>query len=171
MLDWIGSLRVGEKSPHRVVLVLSRSTQLVGWCLIAVGSWLAVLAWSVSLWLAMVPLAIAVLGLLLATLRRELVFDRDAGVLRVDQSAMGLTSRAVVPLFHLRAVVIVARERAVPGLRQGLGPRRYVAYIERRVGEAIYLDESRRCAKLLRMAEAISDLTELRLEYDATAVN
>ena len=45
---------------------------------------------------------------------------------------------------------------------------RYVAYLDRRVGEAIYLDESRKCAGLLRLAEVIADVAELRLEYDAT---
>jgi hypothetical protein len=67
-------------------------------------------------------------------------------------------------LFHLRAVVVAAHPhtngRTIP-------MSRYTAYVERRVGEPIYLDEARRCARLLRMAEAISEATELRFEYEA----
>jgi hypothetical protein len=170
MLDWVGSLRIRENSEQRVSLTLTRSTRIAGWVLAGLGTWLTLAAWAVSVWLAVLPAVLTVFGLLLASLRRELTFDRDGGVLRVDQSALGLSSRTVVPLFHLRAVVILARDEEMPGWRR-LGPRRYVAYIERRVGEAIYLDESRRCAKLLRMAEAIAELAELRLEYDATAVS
>jgi hypothetical protein len=43
----------------------------------------------------------------------------------------------------------------------------FVAYLDRRVGDAIFLDESRRSAGLFRMAEAIADVAELRLEYEA----
>jgi hypothetical protein len=72
----------------------------------------------------------------------------------------------VVPLFHLRAVVVLARrghqlQRIFPA------PSRFVAYIDRRVGGAIYLDEARRCAHLMKMAEAIAEVADLRLEYDA----
>jgi hypothetical protein len=65
-------------------------------------------------------------------------------------------------------VVIVARPR-IDGVRGLPAQARYVAYLDRRVGEAIYLDEARRCASLLRMAEAIADVAELRLEYEADA--
>ncbi len=169
MLDWVGSLRIDERSRERVVLSLTRSTRIAGWVLMALGAWLTLMVWNISAWLATVPLALAGLGMLLASLRRQLTFDREGGVLRIEQSAFGVASRAVVPLFHLRAVVVIAREPGLPGWRR-VGPRRYVAYVERRVGEAIYLDEAARCARLLRMAEAISDVAELRLEYDATAV-
>jgi hypothetical protein len=61
----------------------------------------------------------------------------------------------------------VARADArLPGLRTPSA--RYVAYLDRRVGSAIFLDESARCADLLPMAEAIAEVAELRLEYDAT---
>ncbi len=103
-------------------------------------------------------------GLVLATLRRELVIDRDDGLLRVEQRVLGLASRASIPLFHLRAVVIAAR--AEPD-RATLGPR-FVAYLDRRVGGQIHLDESRRCASLMPLAKAIAEVAELRLVYDAT---
>jgi hypothetical protein len=45
-----------------------------------------------------------------------------------------------------------------------------VAYVERRIGGTIHLDEARRPAPLLKLAEAISDVAELRLEYDATRI-
>ncbi|HUH05426.1 MAG TPA: hypothetical protein VML75_25700 [Kofleriaceae bacterium] len=168
MFDWIGSLQVRESSARRVVLSLSKSTQVAGLLLFCVGAYATYLTWPISEWLALLPGLVAGLGLLLFTLRRSLVFDREAGVLRVDQRAFGLISRSVVPLFHLRAVVIVARNdsKAEP-LQRMMSRRRYLAYVERRVGDAIYLDEAKRCAGLLKMAELIADVAELRLEYDA----
>src|SRR5687767_12132781 len=114
MLDWVGSLRIREKSEQRVSLTLTRSTRAAGWVIAGLGTWLTLAAWSLSAWLALLPVALTAFGLLLASLRRELTFDRDAGVLRVDQSALGLSSRTVVPLFHLRAVVILARDEEMP---------------------------------------------------------
>jgi hypothetical protein len=96
-------------------------------------------------------------GLLLATLRRKLVFDREEGLLRSEQRIFGVRRRAAIPLFHLRAVVVAAR-------RGGM----YVAYVERRLGGTIHLDEARRSAPLLALAEAISEVAELRLVFDAT---
>jgi hypothetical protein len=170
MLDWVGSLRIRERSTAKVVLSLSRTTQIAGVVLLVVGGVIAARAWPVSVWLAFLPGMVALLGVLLASLRRELVIDREAGVLRVDQRAFGVASRQVVPLFHLRAVVVVARPRADLGLGLPSAPR-YIAYLDRRVGDAIFLDEARRCAGLLRMAEAIADVAELRLEYEAHAEN
>lgn len=162
MLDWIGTLRVRSRTARRVELCLTRSTQIAGWVLVAaaVGVALAVdaglprPAWILAA-------LIGLLGALLASLRRELVFDRDDGVLRIEQRLLGIASRAVVPLFHLRAVVIAARIDA------RIGPR-FVAYVDRRIGGAIHLDEAQRCASLLEVAEAIADVAELRLVYDAT---
>jgi len=170
MFDWIGSLRIRERSSARVVLSLSRGTQLAGLLLLVIGAIVAVRAWPVSVWLAFLPGLVAVLGVLLATLRRELVVDKAAGVLRVDQSAFGMGNRQVVPLFHLRAVVVMERPRSALELGRALpASARYIAYLDRRVGDAIFLDEARRCAALLRMAEAIADVAELRLEYEAAA--
>jgi hypothetical protein len=168
MFDWIGSLRVRESSDKRVVLSLSKSTQVVGLALFCLGAYAAFLTWPISQWLAMLPGLVAGLGLLLFTLRRSLVFDREAGILRVEQRAFGLVSRSIEPVVHLRAVVIVARNASTADPLQRLeSRRRYIAYVERRIGEAIYLDEAKRCAGLLRMAELIADVAELRLEYDA----
>lgn len=166
MLDRIGSLRLSEHSSMRVVLSLSRSTRVAGWLTIAGCGFLASLVWPLSPWLAAAPVLGGLLGALLCTLHRRLVFDRAGGVLEIEQGAFGMRQRSVIPLFHLRAVVIVARAKrgAVSSL---VSSSRYLAYLDRRVGEAIYLDESRRCAELLPMAEAIADVAELRLEYDA----
>ena len=167
MFDWIGSLRLREHTPMRVVLALSPMTRYIGVFLITSGLYLSIAAWSISPWLALVPALAMTLGAILATMRRELVFDREAGVLRVVQRTLFLENSSKVPLFHLRAVVIVVRPAAGPPLLRFQS--RYLAYVERRVGEAIYLDESRRCAKLLEIAEAISEVAEVRLEYDATS--
>ncbi|GAB4570593.1 MAG: hypothetical protein Tsb0020_25490 [Haliangiales bacterium] len=166
MFDWLGSIKLHERSSTRVVLSLARGTRLVGWALVVGSLPLIYVAWSLATWLLLVPGLIAALGLMLATLQRVFVFDREAGVLEIEQGVLGWRQRATIPLFHLRAVVIVARERR--GLIASLfAPGGYLAYLDRRVGEAIYLDESRRCAALLPMAEAIAELAELRLEYDA----
>jgi hypothetical protein len=168
MLDWIGSLRLRERTSMRVVLSLSRSTLVAGWLLIVGSALLGYLTWPISAWLLTIPAVGVMCGGLLCSLRRTLIFDREGGVLEVEQGAFGTVKRATIPLFHLRAVVIVARADA--RLLGGLSPSsRYLAYLERRVGAAIYLDESARCADLLPMAEAIAEVAELRLEYDATS--
>jgi hypothetical protein len=110
-----------------------------------------------ALWATLLGLVALGLGILLATLRRKLVFDREDGLLRSEQRIFGIRRKAAIPLFHLRAVVIAAR-------RSGM----YVAYVERRLGGTIHLDEARRPAPLLELAEAIADVAELRLVYDAT---
>jgi hypothetical protein len=165
MFDWIGSLRITERNRMRVALRLSPATRLVGWALVISGCLIAWRAWPVSMWLALIPGAVALFGLAVTSLRREMVFDREAGVLRMDQSAFGIQSRQVVPLFHLRAVVIVARAVHLP--RRLLSSTGFVAYVDRRVGDAIFLDEARRSAGLFRMAEAIAEVADLRLEYEA----
>jgi hypothetical protein len=168
MLDWIGSLRLRERSSMRVVVSLSRSTLVAGWLMVVSSALLAYLIWPISVWLLIVPAAGLRGGALLCSLRRTLIFDREAGVLEVEQGALGSMKRATIPLFHLRAVVIVARADA--RLLGVLPPgSRYLAYLDRRVGVAIYLDEAARCADLLPMAEAIAEVAELRLEYDATS--
>jgi hypothetical protein len=69
-------------------------------------------------------------------------------------------------------VVIVARaERFGDVFNMLPGSSRFVAYLDRRVGEVVYLDESRRCAALLKLAEAIADVAEVRLEYEAPPQN
>lgn len=167
VIDWIGSLKVREKSGARVVLSLSRTTRGLGWAAVACGVIVAVQAWAISPYLAILPGLCAAAGAVVASLDRVLVFDRDAGVLRLEQKVLGFTNHQVVPLFHLRAVVVAARPAAgISALR--ISPR-FVAYVERRVGGPIYLDEARRCAVLLRMAESIAEAADLRLEYDAAA--
>jgi hypothetical protein len=162
MFDGVGSLKLRSRSARRVELRLSKSTALVGWLLAIVAGALALNLWAITWMLAAVPGLLALAGVMLATVRRELVFDRDDGLLRIEQRILGITSRATIPLFHLRSVVVVARTP-----RLGGAPR-FVAYVERRVGGTIHLDESRRCATLLKLAEAIADAAELRLVYDAT---
>jgi hypothetical protein len=119
----------------------------------AAGAWLVALG---ALWAILAGVLVIGLGGLLGTLRRRLVFDRDDGLLQIEQRVFGIRRRAAIPLFHLRAVVVSAR--------RGF----YVAYVERRVGGTIHLDEARRPAPLLALAEAIADVAELRLVYDAT---
>jgi hypothetical protein len=161
MLDWIGTLRVRARTQSRLELCLTRSTAVAGWVVFAAGVALAGATWHFELpqitWI--VPGIVTLFGLLLASLSRELVFDRDDGVLRMEQHLFGIGTRAVIPLFHLRAVVISART--------GVGPK-FIAYVDRRIGGRIHIDEAQRCASLLTIAEAIAEVAELRLVYDAT---
>jgi hypothetical protein len=154
VLDWLGSVQIRKRTPARVELDLTRATAWTGWALTIVG---LRLAWIGALWAVFGGLVLAGSGVLLATLRRKLVFDRDEGLLRSEQRVFGIRRRAAIPLFHLRAVVVAAR-------RGGM----YVAYVERRVGGTIHLDEARRPGPLFALAEAVADVAELRLVYDAT---
>ena len=154
MLDWLGSVAVRQRTAKRLELDLTRATAWTGWGMTAVGGWLFTLA---TLWASLLGVLVVGIGVLLATLRRRLIFDRDDGLLQVEQRVLGIRRRAAIPLFHLRAVVVSARRRGL-----------YVAYVERRVGGTIHLDEARRPAPLLELANAISEVTELRVVYDAT---
>jgi len=153
VLDWLGSVRIKRRSATRVELELTRGTILTGWGLAAAGAWLVALrvGWSIGLGSVLV-----LLGLLLGTLQRRLVFDREDGLLRSEQRVFGIRRRAAIPLFHLRAVVVAARRGGI-----------YVAYVERRAGGTIHLDEARSSAPLLALANAISEVAELRFVFDA----
>ena len=154
MLDWLGSVQIRKRSSTRVELDLTRATAWTGWALTAAGTYLVTLH---HVWATLGGIVLFGLGILLATLRRTLIFDREEGLLRSEQRILGIRRRAAIPLFHLRAVVVAAR-------RGGM----YVAYVERRLGGTIHLDEARRSAPLLALAEAISEVAELRLVFDAT---
>ncbi|MCX5745857.1 MAG: hypothetical protein NT062_25555 [Proteobacteria bacterium] len=155
MLDWLGSVYVRKRTPTRVELQLTRATSWTGWAIAAVGFGLVTLT---PLWAWVVGVLLVGVGVLLGTLRRTLVFDRDDGLLRVEQRVLGIRRRSAVPLFHLRQVVVAMRHRGT-----------YVAYVERRVGDAIHLDEARQAAPLLALADAISEVAELRRVFDATS--
>ena len=154
MLDWLGSVQVRKRTPTRVELDLTRATSWTGWAITAGGGWLLTIG---HLWAHLLGVAVIGVGVLLATLQRRLIFDREDGLLRSEQRIFGVRRRAAIPLFHLKAVVVSARRGGI-----------YVAYVERRIGGTIHLDEARRPAPLLALAEAISDVAELRLVYDAT---
>ncbi len=154
MLDWLGSVAVRKRSATRVELDLTRATAWTGWALAAGGCWLVVFG---AVWAIILGGLTLCAGVLLGTLRRHLVFDRDEGLLRIEQRVFGVRRRAAIPLFHLRAVVVARRAGGI-----------YVAYVERRVGGTIHLDEARRPAGLMAVAEAISEVAELRVVFDAT---
>jgi hypothetical protein len=162
MFDWLGSLAISERTPHRVVLRLARRTAFVGWTAFLVGVALFPTAWSVWPYFGLGPGLLALFGLTLATLRRELEVDRALGEVRVYQRVFGVSNSMRVPLLHVRAVVIVGKH---PTFAWMPGPR-FVAYLDRRVGDAIFIDESRRAKTLLKLGEAIADAAEVRLEYE-----
>jgi hypothetical protein len=154
VLDWLGSVQIRKRTSSRVELDLTRATAWTGWALTAAGAYLFVLHHVAA---TLGGVVLSGLGILLATLRRKLVFDREEGLLRSEQRILGIRRRAAIPLFHLRAVVVAARRGGI-----------YIAYVERRLGGTIHLDEARRSAPLLALAEAISEVAELRLVFDAT---
>lgn len=125
-----------------------------GWALVGIGARVVLIG---AGWAVTAGLLLVACGGFLATLRRKLVFDRQAGLLYSEQRLFGLRRRAAVPLFHLRSVVVSAR-------RGG----NYIAFVERRTGGTIHLDEARRPGELLSLAEAVADVAGLRLVYDAT---
>lgn len=154
MLDWLGSVQIRKRTASRVELELTRATSWTGWAIAGGGAWLTTLG---ILWAQIAGGLLLAIGILLGTLERRLVFDRDDGLLRSEQRILGIRRRAAIPLFHLRAVVVAARRGGI-----------HVAYVERRVGGTIHLDEARRPAPLLALGEAIAEVAELRLVYDAT---
>ena len=154
MLDWLGSVQIRRRSETRVELELTRATSWTGWGITAGGVWLV---WIGAFWSMLLGIFVVAAGVLLATLKRSLVFDREDGLLRSEQRIFGVRRSAAIPLFHLRSVVVSARRGGI-----------YVAYVERRVGGTLHLDEARRPAPLLALAEAICEVAELRLVYDAT---
>jgi len=150
MLDWLGSLRVEHRSDARIELGITRRTRWAGWLTGGAGVWLATLGHAALV----IGGAVVIAGALLATMRRSLVFDRDDGLLRIDQRVLGFGRRSAVPLFHLRSIVVAARGS------------HFVAYVQRRIGGAIHLDEARHAAPLLALAAAIERATGLRVESD-----
>jgi hypothetical protein len=155
MLDWLASVAVVRRTEHRIELAVTTTTTWAGWAVVAVALLGSVLIWPWSRPIAAVPILIAALGALVATARRRLVFDRDDGLFRVEQQVLGMRSRLAIPLFHLRSIVI-ANERG-----------HFVAYVERRTGGRIRIDDSRQLAKLLAVAHAICEVAQLRLITDA----
>ena len=153
MLEWLGSVQIRSRTATRVELALTRGTAWTGWAIAAGGGYLVTVG---AVWALLPGITGLAGGLLLGTLRRRLVFDREDGLLRSEQRVLGVRRRQAIPLFHLKAVVVAAR--------RGL----YFAYVERRVGGVIHLDEARHPGPLLVLAEAIAEVTELRLVYDAT---
>jgi hypothetical protein len=157
-LGLVGTLRVRTRSPRRLELALTRTTHVVGWTVTIAGLAIAIVAASWSLWAAILPSLMTGFGLLVATMRQRLVFDREDGVLRIEQRLAGVPSHSVVPLFHLKAVVVRCRLQGD-----------FIALVERRVGEPIVLDVADAPGPLYALAQAVADVAQLRLVYDATA--
>jgi hypothetical protein len=155
----LGRLRIRRRSARRLELALTRTTALVGWITTTAGAIAGLWLVTRSLWAAAVAGLLAIGGAVIATMRHDLAFDRDDGVLRIDQRLAGLPRHTVVPLFHLKAIVVKANPEG----------RGFVALLERRVGEPIVLDNLDHPGPLYTLAQAIAEVTGLRLIYDATA--
>ena len=156
MFAELGRMKVRRRTTARIELGLDRLASALGWVAVVIALALAVIAAPIANWLAVVALIGAAVAALVATARHQLVFDREDGVVRIERRVAGITSRSVIPLFHLRAVVV---------RRHGRG---FVAVIERRNGGAITIDSSDRPGRLYELVRAVADVTELRLVYDTT---
>lgn len=154
----LGAMRIRSRDAARIELGMARSTAIAGWLGALLAAAAAAALVSTSHWLAVLSILVAVMGAAIATAEHRLEFDREAGVLRIERRIAGLRSHSVIPLFHLRALVVRTR---------GVG-RGYVALVERRVGDAIVIDTRDRPGPLYDLVRAIADVTELRLVYDAT---
>jgi len=76
VLDWLGSVQIRERTPSRVELDLTRATAWTGWAIAVGGLRLITLG---PVWAALGGMLVLGCGLLLGTLRRTLVFDREDG--------------------------------------------------------------------------------------------
>ena len=161
MLAEIGTMKVRSRSATRVVVAMGPATAVAGWAALAVALYAAFALVSISRLLAGVACAVAAGAWLVASARHRLEFDRTDGVLRIERRIAGLGTRAVVPLFHLRAVVVRRR-------RGGDG---FVAALERRNGDPIVIDSGDRAAPLYELVRTIAEVTDLRLVYDTTAAS
>ena len=81
MLDWLGSVQIRRRTATRVELVLTRATAWTGYGLAAGGVRLVTLG---PVWALITGAIVLALGVLLGTLRRTLVFDREDGLLRSE---------------------------------------------------------------------------------------
>lgn len=152
-MRWLSRLVLRAHSPERVVLERSRWPALAC-ALAAFGATVAaVLVLPLSRTLALGLAMVAGLALLGATARRRIVVDVREGVVQVEERWFGVPLRRTVPLFHVRAIMIVPR---------GDG---FVATLQTRVGDPIELDEARTPQRLVRLAEALASATDWRLIY------
>ncbi len=151
----LGALRVTQRDEARLELSSGRLTSWVGWLMFVAA---LVVAWwvvAISTLLAGSCAVIAAIAATIATAERRLVFDRAAGVVIVSQRIFGISTKSVVPLFHLRAVVVKATEHG------------FVAYLERRLGENIELERDTSSPKLIALAQTIARSAGLRFVFSA----
>lgn len=158
VFGFLGTLRIRQRSPRRIELALTRSTHVVGWSVAIACAGLAIWLATLSFAIAAIPAVAAVIGVAMATMRQRMIFDREDGVLRIEQRLLGFPTQTVIPLFHLRAVVVRGRARGG-----------FVAVVERRIGDAILLDGADSPGRLYALAQAVAEVAQLRLVYDATA--
>lgn len=152
-MRWLSRLVLRARSSERVVLERSRWPALACGLAALLAGAAGVVAVPLSRTLAVALAATAGLAMLGATARRRIVVDLREGVVQVEERWFGVPLRRTVPLFHVRAVMIVAR---------GDG---FAAFLQTRVGDPIELDEARTPQRLVRLAEALTATTDWRLIY------
>lgn len=152
-LAQVGALVVRQRSATRIELGLARSTRFAGAITCLLGAALAMARSSAAI--SVLAGLVVGLGLLLLAMRRTVVVDLTDGVVTVAEGFGALAARRVVPLFHVRGILISG------------GRRGYVAVLQLRVGEPIRLDDDPRPARLLAMAEALAEVTAWRTIFRA----
>jgi hypothetical protein len=104
----LGNIKLSQHSEQRLELtdsLLVKTVGILGFSLLLLA---AIFITSVSWLLAALCFAAALLVGSAALAGRSLLFARDAGVLVLRHRTFGIPSQSVVPLFHLRAVVVAA---------------------------------------------------------------
>ena len=159
VLDRLGSLKVLEKTDMKVVCGLSRELNAVGLLGGLFFSICTLLAFDSSSLFWVLPALCACMGFGMFTFRRHYVFDKLDGLLYARDRILGFGSEKKIPLFHLKAVIVEPRFTSH-------GTTKFVSRIEKRTGEDIFLDESKTPKRLVKIAKAIADVTDIRFEYE-----
>lgn len=153
-MNW-GDLRIVHTSRESLVLARGAMAALVSWgtvmaCLVATA-----ISWRVASKIGLAMSIVTVLAALVARIERRFIFDKAAGILTIEEQLPWTAKRTVIPLFHLRGVVVTRTPRAT-----------YIAMLQRRNGAHIFLDTAPQSHRLVRLAQHIADFTDLRYAVD-----
>ncbi len=162
MFDVIGSMRVVHAGEGTVVVGLKPTTRWAGRVALVLSLFVF---WSLlggPAWLLVFPMILVTLSTLVMTLERTIHFSKADGVAKVKEGFWGRSKEKTIPLFHVRAVMIKAK-----GKDAKLSSN-FVCYLSLRAGGYVFIDESKRSAPLIKIADAICEQSGLRLEFDAT---
>jgi hypothetical protein len=149
----MSAMKINQQTDERLLLSESRWVAVAGLLCGMLLVVFAILMWIISPWIS---LAFALGGVTVAAAassNRTLLFARDAGVLVQRHRVFGVPTQSVIPLFHIRAVVVAEANN-------GAG---YRCFLDRRIGGDIELDTNASAAPLIAVAKAVAATANLRL--------